>query len=80
MEWRISCTYHPCHLNSPTEGNLSISLTEMKITDTEFGARNVDREIDFATSTQILDVTVAAVLGPAFRRRVSNFAIVHNNL
>lgn len=79
MDRMDSCTYHPCHLNSPAEGYLSISLTEMKIPDAEFGPRNVDWEIDFATSTQVLDVTVSAVLGPAFRWRIRNFAIAYNN-
>lgn len=35
----------------------------MKIADAEFGALNVNREVDFAASGEILDVTVPTVLG-----------------
>jgi hypothetical protein len=35
----------------------------MKIADAEFGSLNVDGEVDFAASGQILDVTIPTVLG-----------------
>jgi hypothetical protein len=34
---------------------------EVEVSDAEFGALHVDGEIDFATSREVLDVTVAAV-------------------
>lgn len=33
----------------------------MQISDTEFGSINVDWEVNFAASTKILDITVAAM-------------------
>lgn len=38
------------HFNSSTEGDLTITLGEMEIANTEFGAFDMDRKIHFATS------------------------------
>ncbi len=38
----------------------------MKIADAEFGALNVDWEVDFAASGEILDVTIPTVLGTSY--------------
>lgn len=37
----------------------------MQVADRELGALDVDREVDFAASAQVLDVAVAAVFGSA---------------
>ncbi len=35
----------------------------MKIADAEFGALDVDREVDFAASGEVLNVTIPTMLG-----------------
>jgi hypothetical protein len=64
------------HLDSTAERNLAISLREVKVSDTEFGTLNMDREIDFATTTQIFDVAVAAVFRTSYLQvnRISEYA------
>ena len=51
------------HFNSATERDFAISLREVQISDAEFGAGDVDWEVDFAAATEILDVAVSAVFG-----------------
>ena len=53
------------HLDSATERNLAIALREVQIPSREFGAFDVDGEVDFGAAGEVLDVTVAAVLGSA---------------
>jgi hypothetical protein len=38
----------------------------VKIPDTELGAFDMDGEVDFTATAQILDVTVSAMLGPSY--------------
>ena len=51
------------HLNGTTKGDFAVSLGEMKISDAELGTLDVDREIHFATTAQVLNIAVSAVLG-----------------
>ena len=53
------------HLDSATERDLAVSLREMEIADAEFGALDVDGEVDFAASAEILDVAVSTMFGTA---------------
>ncbi len=50
------------HLDGAAEGNFAVALAEMQIAHREACTRNIDREVDFRTARQILDVAVAAVL------------------
>jgi hypothetical protein len=47
------------------EGDLAVALAEVQVADGEFGALDVDREVDFAAAGEVLDVAVAAVFGSA---------------
>lgn len=49
------------HLDSSTEGDLTVTLREVQITDTEFCPLDVDWEEDFAASAQVLDVAVSTM-------------------
>lgn len=53
------------HLNGAAEADFAVALAEMQVSDTEFGARNVNGEVDFAAAGQVLDIAVSAVLGTA---------------
>lgn len=54
------------HLDSATERNLAVALREMEVAHAELGAFDVDGEIDFATSAEVLDVAISAVFGTAW--------------
>ena len=49
------------HLDSSTEGDLTVALREVQITDTEFRSLDVDWEEDLTATAQVLDVTVPTV-------------------
>ena len=55
-----------CHLDGAAEGDLAVTLAEMEVADTEFRTGNVHRQEGPRTAGQVLDVAVAAVLGPAW--------------
>jgi len=50
------------NLDRAAETDFAIALGEMQIPDGEFGSLNVDRQVDLATSRQILDVAVTSML------------------
>src|ERR1700733_5646191 len=50
------------HFDRTAEGDFAIALAEMQVAHGETTARHVDREVDFRTARQILDVAVAAML------------------
>lgn len=52
-----------CHFNGSTEGDLSIALRKVQVTNGEFGARNVHREEDLAATGEVLDIAVSSVFG-----------------
>lgn len=54
----------PAHLNGTTKRDLPITLREMHVTHGKVGSFDEDREINLATSAQVLDVAVASVLSP----------------
>lgn len=56
-----------------TERNLAVSLTEVQVTNTEFRTLDVDRQVHFRATAQILDIAVPAVLGPAWNCACSLF-------
>ena len=49
------------HLDSSTEGDLTVTLREVQITDTKFCPLDVDWEEDFAAAAQVLDVTISTM-------------------
>jgi len=49
------------HLDSSTEGDLTVTLREVQITDTEFRSLDVDWEEDFAATAQVLDIAISAM-------------------
>jgi len=51
-----------CDFNRPTERNFTITLGEMEIADAELSALDVDREVDFRATGQILDVAISSML------------------
>ena len=53
------------HLDGAAKGDFAVALGEVEVADGELGAGDVDGEEDFAAAAQVLDVAVAAVLGPA---------------
>ena len=55
-----------CHFDGAAKGNLAVALREVEIADAEFGSRDVDGEVGFAASAEVLDVAVASVLGSAW--------------
>ena len=56
---------HPRHLDCAAEADFSVPLREVQIANAELGTLDVNGQIYFASSAQVLDVAVAAVLGPA---------------
>src|SRR5262249_18794822 len=61
----------PAHLDGTAEGDLAVTLREVKVAAGEHAARNVHRIINAAATGEVLDVVVAAVL--AGRDRASAF-------
>jgi hypothetical protein len=57
--------YHARHLNRAAEGDLAVALAEMQVPYAELGTGDVDREEDFGTAREVLDVAVSAVFGAA---------------
>lgn len=53
------------HLDGAAEGDLAVALGEVQVADAELGALDVHGQVDLAAAAQVLDVAVAAVLGPA---------------
>ena len=53
------------HLDGAAEGDFAVALREVEVAYAEFCSGHVDGEEDFAATAQVLDVTVAAVLGAA---------------
>lgn len=53
------------HLNRSAEGNLAISLREVQVPDGELGTSNMDRQVHFAATREVLDITIAAVFWSA---------------
>ncbi|KAH9841297.1 Thromboxane-A synthase, partial [Teratosphaeria destructans] len=53
------------HLDGAAEGDLAVALAEVQVADGEFGAGDVDGEVDLAAAREVLDVAVAAVFGAA---------------
>ena len=53
------------HLYGAAKGNLAVPLGEVQITHGEPGALDVDRQVDFGTAGQVLDVAVSTVLRAA---------------
>jgi hypothetical protein len=49
------------HLDSSTEGDLTVTLREVQVTNTEFRSLDVDWEEDFAATAQVLDVTISTM-------------------
>lgn len=53
------------HLDGAAEGDLPIALGEVEVAHAELGARHVDGQEGFTPAAQVLDVAIAAMLGPA---------------
>jgi hypothetical protein len=50
------------HLNGAAEGQLSVSLGEVKVTQGQVGSFNVDWEVATRAAAEVLDVDVSSVL------------------
>lgn len=54
------------HLDGAAERDLTVTLREMQVADAELGALDVHWQVDLGAAGQVLDVTVAAVLGTSW--------------
>src|ERR1700735_3203733 len=50
------------HLDGAAERDLAVALAEMQIPHGEAAALHIDREVDFRSARQVLDVAIAAML------------------
>lgn len=55
-----------CHFNRAAEGDLPVALAEVEVADAELRAGYVHGQEGAAAAGEVLDVAVAAVLGPAW--------------
>lgn len=53
------------HFDGTAEGDFAVSLGEVEVSHGEFGAGDVDREVDFASAAEVFDVAVSAVFWSA---------------
>ena len=59
---------HARHLDGTAERNLTITLREVQITNTELGTVHMNGEVHLGSSAQILDIAVASMLGATGHR------------
>ena len=55
----------PRHLNGAAKGDFPIALGKVQVPNAEFGAGNVDGEVDFAATAKVFNIAVATVLRAA---------------
>jgi hypothetical protein len=65
---------YTCHFDGAAKGDFAIALGEMEVAYAEFGAGDVDGEVDFGAAREVFDVAVAAVFGAARNRAGTLFA------
>lgn len=53
------------HLDGAAKGDFAVALGEVQVADGEFGAADVDGQVDFGATREVLDVAVSAVFGAA---------------
>jgi hypothetical protein len=56
---------HAGHLDGAAKRDLPVALRKVQVADGELGPLDVHRQIHFGPAREVLDVAVAAVLGPA---------------
>ena len=62
------------HLDSTAEGDLTVTLTEMQISNAEFGSFDMNGQIDLASTAEVLDIAVTTVLRTAWNGSCTFFS------
>lgn len=57
---------HTCHFYGAAKGDFAIALGEVEVAHAEFGAGDVDGEVDFRAAGEVFNVAVSAVFGAAW--------------